>query len=101
MLPLDRYYFDFHKCTKKDGWIQYDTSQDAHYFGIWVHPKKMEIVTYAEGDVSVVKCKDKESFKAEIKYMNEFYGNPPPAFTAISEKGIIEYYDNEARNLQI
>ena len=99
--PGDRYRFDFSECTEKKGWLQYDTDQDAHYFGIWVHPKKMEIVSYIEGDVIIVKCKDKESFKAEIKSMNEFYGAAPPAFTVydFQEKTITDYIDNESRLL--
>lgn len=32
--PADRYQFDFNLCSKKKGWKQYDTSQDAWYFGV-------------------------------------------------------------------
>lgn len=79
----ERYQFDFHLCTKKEGWCQYDTSQDAWYFGVWVHPGKRVILTYAEGDITVVKCPTDESYHAELKHMAEFYGPPPPAFVTI------------------
>lgn len=35
---LDRYYFDFERCTAEKGWVQFDTKQDFSHFGIWVHP---------------------------------------------------------------
>ena len=31
-----------------------DTDQDAWYFGVWVHPITRRVVTYAEGDVTIV-----------------------------------------------
>ena len=75
----DRYQFDFNLCTSKKGWKQFDTNQDAWYFGVWVHPEKRVILTYAEGDVTIVKCPTEESYHAELKDMAEFYGPPPPA----------------------
>jgi hypothetical protein len=47
----ERYKFD-DECTYAKGWFQVDTYQDAAYFGIWTHPRKRRIVTYAEGDVT-------------------------------------------------
>ncbi len=91
----ERYYFDFKRCTQAKGWKQYDTSQDAWYFGVWVHPEKREIVSYAEGDISVVQCPTDESYHAELKSMAEFYGAPPPAFITLDppEGLITKYYD--------
>jgi len=94
ILNGDRYRFDFKYCSSKKGWKQYDTDHDAWYFGVWVHPEKKEIITYAEGDVIRVVCPTEKSFKAELKTMAEFYGTPPPAFTVISQDGkITKYYD--------
>ncbi len=70
----DRYKFDFDLCTHDKGWEQYDTDQDAWYFGSWVHAATRTIVTYAEGDITVVRCLTAESFNAEIASANEFYG---------------------------
>ena len=91
----ERYRFDFKLCTKEKGWKQYDTSQDAWYFGVWVHPKMRVILTYAEGDITVTKCPTEESYHDELKYMAEFYGSPPPAFVAIDYPSgkRTEYFD--------
>ena len=45
----DRYAFDFKHCTALKGWRQFDTEQDASYFGVWVHTGKRQVVTFAEG----------------------------------------------------
>ncbi len=91
----DRYRFDFQLCTKAKGWRQYDTNQDAWYFGVWVQPEKRKILSYAEGDISVVRCPTEESYHAELKSMAEFYGPPPPAFTVIDfpSGNITKIYD--------
>jgi len=78
----DRYKFDFEYCRPVDGWKQYDTDQDAHYFGVWVHIEQRLILTYAEGDLSVVFCHNDEQLRAELDHMADFYGDPPPAFVA-------------------
>lgn len=84
----DRYRFDFELCKASDGWQQYDTCQDAWYFGVWVHIEKREIWTYAEGDVTIVKCPDDEHLRAELASMAEFYGDPPPAMVACDMIGL-------------
>jgi len=94
----DRYKYDFHLCKHNDGWIQYDTSQDAWYFGVWVNVNRRLIVTYAEGDVSICYCHDEGSLKKELKAMAKFYGNPPPAAIGIDRKGrVTRYFDPDAR----
>ena len=52
----DRYKYDLGACTCDNGWTQYDTTQDAHYFGVWVHVEKRQIFTYCEGDEIMVKA---------------------------------------------
>ncbi|MBA7471765.1 hypothetical protein ES707_07075 [subsurface metagenome] len=91
----ERYRFDFQLCTTDKGWKQYDTDQDAWYFGVWVHVEKRVILTYAEGDISVVKCPTEESYHAELAHMAGFYGPPPPAFITIDPKSgqITKYID--------
>lgn len=83
-----RYHWDFGPCQSKFGWKQYDTDQDASYFGVWVHIEKRLVLTYCEGDVSLVKCPDVEHLRAELKNMEEFYGPPPPAFIACTDLGL-------------
>lgn len=91
----DRYAYDRRICRAVDGWRQYDTDQDAWYFGVWVHEGRREIVTYAEGDESRVVCPTAETFRAELASMAEFYGPPPPAFVAIDPAAgtSTEFYD--------
>lgn len=90
-----RYPFDFEHCSSKDGWRQFDTEQDAAYFGVWVHMVERLTFTYAEGDIYLVTCDSAESFKAELRHMTEFYGEPPPAFIAydLGAKTRTEIYD--------
>lgn len=93
----ERYLFDFEICTAALGWKQYDTDQDAWYYGIWVHPEKRQIVSYTEGDITIVDCPTEESYHAELAAMAEFHGDPPPAVIGFQCKDgkIIQtnYYD--------
>jgi hypothetical protein len=68
-----RYAYDW-KLTPRDGWHQFDTDQDAWYFGIWVHPGERRVVTFAEGDLYDVHCPTVESFRAELLSIEEFHG---------------------------
>ena len=67
-----RYTFD-QVFTNKNGWMQYDTDQDAWYFGVWVCKSLRVVWTYAEGDISVEQFKTDEDFNKNIDHMNEFY----------------------------
>lgn len=73
ILNGERYKWDFDEKLSVEGWEQYDTSQDAWYFGVWVNKKTLQIRTYAEGDLTLTKCPDINHFNAEINAMNEFY----------------------------
>jgi hypothetical protein len=88
-----RYLYDSKICPASEGWKQYDTSQDAWYFGVWVNVADRKIMTYCEGDESLVECPTVESFRAELENMAEFYGDPPPAFVVIAEGTMTNYYD--------
>lgn len=65
-----RMFFPFDRC----GWMQYDTDQDAHYFGVWVNPGNLCVLTYAEGDWSYDQFENADAYNAQIRRMNEFYG---------------------------
>jgi len=77
----ERYQFDREYLAA--GFKQWDTDQDASYFGVWVHVETRVIVTFAEGDLSTVTCPTDESFKAEIANMRAFYGDVPRAFAIL------------------
>jgi len=83
----ERYEFD----EKLTGWVQYDTDQDAHYFGVWVNKAKRKTFTYCEGDITAVTCPTEESFQAEIEDLNRFYGPPPPAWRLIDNQGNVTH----------
>ncbi len=88
MSPYDsRYAYDTKVCKHADGWKQYDTNQDASYFGVWVHVEKLQVVTYAEGDEITVHCKDKEGLRKELDSMATFYGAAPAAFWFLDTDG--------------
>jgi hypothetical protein len=73
-LPEDRYVIDFADDFAVEGWQQFDTDQDASYFGVWVNKAKRLTLNYTEGDWVLVECPTEESYRAEIVGMCEFYG---------------------------
>lgn len=73
-LPDERYTIDFAPDFSSEGWQQFDTDQDAAYFGVWVNRSKRLTLTYAEGDWTLVECPSAESYRAEITGMCESYG---------------------------
>jgi len=89
-----RYDFDFEKCPADKGWLQFDTDQDAWYFGVWIHKERREIITYAEGDITITKCPSIESFNAEIKAMCEFYGEEASIRTIDLNGTYTKYYQD-------
>ena len=87
----ERYHYD-----NKLGpdWKQYDTDQDAPWFGVWVNPKTWQILTFAEGDESQSVSPTLGVFKAELEKAAKFYGDPPPAMIVINHDGSTEHlYD--------
>ena len=76
----DRYYYD--RTLLAQGWQQYDTDQDAWYFGIWINTEKLETFTYAEGDTSHVIAPNVEAFRAALTRLNQCHPQAP-AFIAI------------------
>lgn len=69
----DRYRIDFAEDFKAEGWQQFDTHQDAHYFGVWVNKQRLMTLTDCEGDWSVAVCPDAEHYDAEVANMCRFY----------------------------
>lgn len=100
--PQDRYAFDFKYCRSEDGWIQYDTHQDASYFGVWCNPSKLQTVTYAEGDITLCICSTPEGYNSELSEMQDCYGDAPPALIVIGEDGqVTHYYDKRPEALEV
>ena len=89
----ERYHYDSQLLPL--GYQQYDTDQDASYFGVWVHVEDRKILTFAEGDETIVDCPTAESFAAELTSMAECYGDPPPAFTVLDSDGTVTHVFDE------
>ncbi len=70
----ERYLFDFDDDFRAAGWLQFDTDQDAWYYGVWVNPETLRTLTYAEGDVYLAICPDVEHYNAKITSMCKFHG---------------------------
>ncbi len=70
----ERSHYD-QKFFNEPGWHSFWTTQDASYFGVWYNPKKKVVVTFCEGDESIVSCPTKEAFSKEMIAVNEFYGH--------------------------
>ena len=78
----DRYRFDRMLCMRTEApqWRQYDTSQDAWYFGIWISVEHRAIFCYAEGDLTLTEFPTLEDLRAELARLEQVYGHPPPAW---------------------
>lgn len=69
----DRYYVDYAEDFSPD-WRQFDTDQDAWYFGVWYNVRRLLTLTYAEGDCTLTVHPDKANFEQEMRRICEFYG---------------------------
>lgn len=84
----ERYAIDFAEDFKAGGWKQFDTSQDAWYFGVWVNPSRLGVLTYCEGDWSFEVCPGKDQYNALIRSMCECYDDGYVAKSIDVESGI-------------
>jgi hypothetical protein len=93
--PADRYIYDFGLCHYKKGWAQVDTGQDASYFGTWASPGRLAILTYCEGDVTLLQADDADEFIVElraIKTWNETNGHGFRGIDGMMEPTIIDAF---------
>ena len=63
----DRYRYDFRLCRAAAGWAQLDTRQDAPYFGNWINPLTLKLMSYCEGDTTLTVCEDEADFIATVR----------------------------------
>lgn len=78
----DRYVVDFCPAFKSEGWIQFDTDQDASYFGFWVNPSLRRELNFTEGEWKATQHLTAEGYNASVRHSMEYYGTTP-AFVAI------------------
>ena len=63
----DRYKYDFGACSTRHGFAQVDTGQDASYFGTWASARKLTVVCYCEGDVTIDRHETPAEFVEAIR----------------------------------
>lgn len=97
-LPLERYVVDFAPDFKAEGWEQFDTDQDAAYFGVWVNSKQLVVLTYCEGDWSIEECPSQEHYRAAIERLCAFYAEGKVC-TVIGSEGVVECRQDRDRFL--
>lgn len=73
-MSSSRYVVDFAEDFLLEGWQQFDTDQDAAYFGFWVNSSRRETLIYAEGDWTLVSCPTWDSYVAEIRSAVQHFG---------------------------
>lgn len=96
--PSERYVIDFADDFGSEGWMQYDTDQDAPYFGVWVNPLKFMTLTYAEGDWTLIEATGTKGYNEEIDIMNEFYGEGKIATAIDPETGEVTTYHQDRQD---
>lgn len=80
----DRYFWDFDDDFRAAEWEQFDTDQDASFFGVWVNRRLMQTLTYCEGDLILVTCPDARHYNDEITDACRYYGEGFEAITCDS-----------------
>ncbi len=94
LIPGDRYRFDFNLDLGE--WQQFDTDNDASYFGVWVNKTTLRTLQFIEGDLYLTQCADAAAYDAEIAALCSFY-TAASAFVAIGETGTTAYYQDRAQ----
>lgn len=87
----ERYVVDFAPDFTAEGWEQFDTDQDAHYFGVWINHRQRLTLTYAEGDWTLVECPAADTYRAELDDCCRFYGEGKIA-TTIDTDGTVTVF---------
>jgi len=97
----DRYIVDYAEDFKSEGWLQFDTDQDASYFGFWVNPKKFMTLSYCEGDWTLVECHSRENYVEAIKRAIDFYGEGFVAKSIDMDGTVTVYRQNRSEFLEV
>lgn len=100
-LSDERYLVDFADDFTAEGWLQFDTDQDAHYFGFWVNPRTLTTLTYCEGDWVVVDCASADTYRAEMMHAIEFYDEGFIAKTIDAQGNLTTYCQDRAKFLEV
>jgi hypothetical protein len=58
---------DFRLCTYLEGWVRIDTKLATSFYRMWCHPDKRQIVSYHDGQITIIRCGGDETFVAEMR----------------------------------
>ncbi len=92
----ERYDVDCAPDFTEAGWLQFDTSSDAGYFGVWVCPCERLTLSYAEGDWTMCECPDVETYNAEIAALCTFHDEGRIALVIHGNGSATEYRQDRA-----
>jgi hypothetical protein len=84
--------YRFASALPAQGYRQYDTDQDAAWFGVWINVEAGKIFTFAEGDCILVSCPTRAGFISELTHMESFYGSAPEFMRVLGEDGTVTRY---------
>jgi hypothetical protein len=56
------------------GWLQVDTPEDAQYLGHWLHPDRLRVVAYVEGDLYSYSAADVAGLADLLSELRRIYG---------------------------
>ena len=99
-LDSERYVIDFDPDFTKLGWKQFDTDQDAPYYGVWVNKKERMYLNYAEGDWTLRISPSDELFNKDIKELCEFH-KPAKFASSITRDGELTQYFQDRKKFFI
>ncbi len=91
--PGDRYPYDWGPCSTGKGFAQFDTAQDASYYGNWLNPFALVLFSFAEGDCDTTECGSVAEFVRETRALvawhvehSRFLGVDPGFDAALAER---------------
>jgi hypothetical protein len=65
----ERYHYDRVLC----GWKRYSTSRDASDYGTWINRAGRQILSFAEGDETLITAPTRAAFEAELHDLAVFH----------------------------
>jgi hypothetical protein len=81
----ERYCIDFGMLA--EGWEQFDTQQDAPYFGVWTHGGLLEVLTCCEGDWTLSRYAERADYDRALVELRDYYGAAPAECVVITPDG--------------
>lgn len=79
----DRYHFDFNLCHFSKGWAQWDSCQDSSWYGKWINPELLTIVTFSKGDIIIQTAENEQEFIQAIKDLRQWHLDKDVGFKGI------------------